>query len=110
MNIKKLIQEEIDSFDWVIEESIQEDNVSEGFFSNMTPTEDHGQGYGSEFDWVKDVEGIHVGMCVDRTGKYVVTQIDGDVVWLTSPDTDRQVQYGVRKLKGLIGNGTMTLC
>mgnify|MGYP003638809402 FL=1 len=78
MDIKRIIQEEIDSF-----------------------------------EWADEVEGIHVGMCLsfpNHHNRFTITQIDGDVVWLTSPNTDRQVQYGVRKLKGLIGNGTMTLC
>jgi hypothetical protein len=78
MDIKRIIQEEIDSF-----------------------------------EWADEVEGIHVGMCLsfkNHHNRFTITQISGDVAWLTSPDTDGWVQYGVRKLKGLIGNGTMTLC
>ena len=93
MDIKRIIQEEIDSF-----------------------------------EWADEVEGIHVGMCLsfpNHHNRFIITQIDGDVAWLSfdykslykklgfqdHPNhSDRQVQYGVRKLKGLIGNGTMTLC
>ena len=77
MNIKRIIQEEMDSF-----------------------------------EWADEVEGIHVGMCLsfpNHHNRFIITQIDGDVVWLTNPDGD-EFEYYVRKLKGLIGNGTMTLC
>jgi len=82
VNIKQIIQEEINDFDWV---------------SNMVSID---IGTCIEFPWGTKGESKH----------YTITSMDSQVVQLSSNNTDDKQMWGRKKVLEKLGDGTMLLC
>jgi hypothetical protein len=89
MDIRKIIKEEIDGFEWTED---QEADITVGLCVQR-----------EELDW----DNVPVGR---KMVQYTVTEVDGNTVWLTSPEHIKQTRWLKGNMVKYITDGYMTVC